>query len=299
MKPRILADRVHGKWKKTVGWLKDIIVMPDTSRRFKSPATQLFVQHRVQANITQTSKLCIISFFVRRKHRWPVDSPYIEPVIWKGFPCYDVTLRREINLGRWQLVCRLGRGSTMELEINNKRTPNFFSRQLWNEKHDMNIGVILLVYKSVCSYLYGSILGTLINKYSVKHDVSVFILQNWSLGNQDSIWIYLGKSFYFDIWYHNKIHALHWIKLMYFYKSVKAETFTIWCLWFGIWNCEIYTIKSTLWNLQLPFLNKYEFATCFSGFPWFHVTYVWWAGYGVSVMAISRVSCQKGPICIA
>ena len=61
--------------------------------RLKSPASPLFAQMMVQAQIKNQSSVSLA--FVRGIHRWPVDSPHERPVTRKLFPFHDVIMLPE------------------------------------------------------------------------------------------------------------------------------------------------------------------------------------------------------------
>ena len=60
----------------------------------KSPASRLFTQPFIQAQITESIKAPRHLAFVRGIHRWPVNFPHKRPVTRKMFPFDDVIMAR-------------------------------------------------------------------------------------------------------------------------------------------------------------------------------------------------------------
>ena len=60
--------------------------------RFKSPASRLFAQPLIYAQIKKTHQSSASLAFKRGIHRWPVNSPHKVPVTRKTFPFDDVMM---------------------------------------------------------------------------------------------------------------------------------------------------------------------------------------------------------------
>ena len=66
--------------------------------RLKSPASRLFTQTFVHAQIKKNHQSSASLALVRGIHRWPVNSPHKGPVTGKMFPFDDVTMMQRICL---------------------------------------------------------------------------------------------------------------------------------------------------------------------------------------------------------
>ena len=67
-------------------------------RRLKSPASRLFAQPFVQAQIKQKNLSSASLAFVNELYRWPVNSPHKRPVTRKMFPFNDVIMKFADNV---------------------------------------------------------------------------------------------------------------------------------------------------------------------------------------------------------
>ena len=67
-------------------------------RRLKSPASRLFTQPFIQAQIKQNIKSSVSLPFVRGIHRCPVNYPHKGQVTRKIFPLDDVIMNTELFL---------------------------------------------------------------------------------------------------------------------------------------------------------------------------------------------------------
>ena len=117
-------------------------------------------------NILQI-EVCVSPNFVRRNHRWPVDSPYRRPDARKSFPFYGTIINQEAvrflpgckkrnhTIGKqytWRLLS-LGQRSRQRLFIS--RTKNIGTGWLWVTFKMYNLGLLLTISpgQDMCSAL--------------------------------------------------------------------------------------------------------------------------------------------------
>ena len=88
----LIKIEIKCRWNQTTKVIHYCDVIMGVRWHLKSPASQLFTQPFVQAQIKKNQSSASLAF-VRGIHQWPVNSPYKWPVTRKMFPSDDIIMR--------------------------------------------------------------------------------------------------------------------------------------------------------------------------------------------------------------